>query len=510
MFIKIRIQMISKAVLFALFALFIPYFFLESSLINPDLAPELPGYEDFTRGRQFFNESDWDKSIHFFSQALQKSEAPWIKCSNYPDEDGYGSICDDFNEDIRGYIVQEGIYEIYFAIYRHSHFYLGLIHLNKGEFKKANRHFKKAIGFNGIEEELGIQFYKCANIIKPSWIALTSVTSLHVGNIEEAKLLIDKGLWTLDNFDILLSYDWWRDITIHYWSDLKSRGLTNEKWQETQAINLFNTGSLIACAQRDIGEAIYLASEAINHKEYAIKTQIFPEDSEDNYVLYYNRGLFYSLKQLYKEALNDFTKAIVLNPGDAEIYFHRGGIYLILDDYAKALNDFHQAISLNPSNSEYYHQIALCYLIMGSINDAKLNIELAVIQKNKLKAYQNEVGIFEFSKGSLKKAFDHFTQFIQLNPDLSHGYRNRGATLYYGGMWEEAIQDYDEAINIDPTQTDLYQMKATALMSFPLINKEETNAHLLEAENNLQTAMKLNPNKCKNLSKSCCLLFLKR
>ena len=62
---KIRSQTMSKWILFSLFYLCIPYF-LESSLVNPDLTPTYPGYENFTRGRTFFNEENWEEAVHFF------------------------------------------------------------------------------------------------------------------------------------------------------------------------------------------------------------------------------------------------------------------------------------------------------------------------------------------------------------------------------------------------------------------------------------------------------------
>jgi tetratricopeptide (TPR) repeat protein len=65
--------------------------------------------------------------------------------------------------------------------------------------------------------------------------------------------------------------------------------------------------------------------------------------------------------------------------------------------------------------------------------------------------------------------------------------------LYQAGKVEKAILDYNQAIHLDPTQADLYQMKAIALMSLPAINQTEENAHLLEAQNNLLTALELNP-----------------
>lgn len=248
---------------------------------------------------------------------------------------------------------------------------MGLIRLHQGEFAKADLHFKKAIGFNGYEDKLGSQFYKCANIINPSWIALASLTRLQKGDVEEAKELMEMAFTTLENFEFTLDRQSWAHIIPVYWTDLRKRGITTDKWQEAQCINLFNTQSIIAHVQCHWEEAIDLVSHAIFLKDLAIKRQIFHGESEESGVLHHNRGVLYSQKGLYQEALLDLTKAITLKPRNAETYFHRGNVFLFLGECSNALDDFDQAVILDPNNLEYYRQRALAHMIQGSIDKAK-------------------------------------------------------------------------------------------------------------------------------------------
>lgn len=481
------------------FLLWISGCLIEASLVNPDLAPELPGYEDFSRGSSYFFEENWEAAVKSFNQAIKQSHKPRFRCSNYLTEEGDSScqiVEDDVSiniDDLQGFSVRDTSHEIAVAIYRHSHFYLGLIRLQQEEFDKANLHFKKAIGFNGYEDKLGSHFYKCANIINPSWIALASLTRLQTGKVDEANELIGLSLWTLENFDYLLTRDFWRNIQPKYWKDLNERGITTEKWSETQLIIHNNTASIIVSFQNDLESAIDFASQAIHIKDFAIERQNFSEESIDQFVLHHNRG-FYSQKGLYRDALSDFTKAIELNPCNAESYSQRGNVYLLIEENFKALADYHHAIALAPDNFKYFGQRALAYTIMGDIDQAKKNLESVGIKKNKLKNLQNELGLHAFSKGSIQKAIHHFSQFIELNPDSAIGYRNRGAALYQAGELNKSIRDYDEAIRLDPTQVDLYQMRAIAFMSLPSINESEESDHLCEAQNNLLTARDINPN----------------
>ena len=63
-------------------------------------------------------------------------------------------------------------------------------------------------------------------------------------------------------------------------------------------------------------------------------------ESENNYKYYYNRGnVRRELNQL-NIALEDFNKAILLNPNEADIYNNRGNLYYRMKKYNLALRDF--------------------------------------------------------------------------------------------------------------------------------------------------------------------------
>lgn len=486
----------TNKLIFFLFLL-IPSYFLECSVINPDLAPQIlksngldAGYEEFAKGRTYLHEENWEKAIYYLEQAVEKSYKPIFKCSNFLDDEGNCNVCDDYNEDIKGFCIRNIDYEIFICIYRFSHFYLALAYLQQHEIIKADFHFTEAIGFKTIND-LGLNFYKCASLINPSWICFSILTKIQMKKFKEANSLLELAYWTLDQFDYSLAWgDHWRgNICSKYWKDLNERSLTSNLWQDIQLIILLNTACIVENAKNDLEEAIYFASQAINRKNFLIKELLISEYS-DYFVLYYNRGILYFQKKLYAEAIEDFTKTIELNPFDPEAFYQRGSVYLIQDDYTKALVDYNQAISLDPSNSKYYRQRAIANIFAGKIDETRYDLELS----HKFEFNQNELGLIEFFKGAYENAIDHFNQFIKLKPDHSIGYRNRGSAWYYKGRLRNAITDYDIAIQLDPSQADLYQLKAIALMSLSVENSEKENSYQLEARTNFFTALELNPN----------------
>jgi tetratricopeptide (TPR) repeat protein len=51
----------------------------------------------------------------------------------------------------------------------------------------------------------------------------------------------------------------------------------------------------------------------------------------------------------YDEALADYTRAIELDPSDAEFFGSRGQAYQAIGRYDEALADFNRAIELDPN-----------------------------------------------------------------------------------------------------------------------------------------------------------------
>ncbi|MDB9389616.1 tetratricopeptide repeat-containing serine protease family protein, partial [Microcystis aeruginosa] len=70
---------------------------------------------------------------------------------------------------------------------------------------------------------------------------------------------------------------------------------------------------------------------------------------------YGNRGNLYGDQQKYKLALDDYNKAIELNPNNANAYLNRGNLYYNQQKYELALSDYSKAIDINPNYANAYY-----------------------------------------------------------------------------------------------------------------------------------------------------------
>ena len=53
--------------------------------------------------------------------------------------------------------------------------------------------------------------------------------------------------------------------------------------------------------------------------------------------------------------MEDYNKAINLNPNDAGFYYNRGILYHDMEKYENAMEDYNKAINLNPNFANSYY-----------------------------------------------------------------------------------------------------------------------------------------------------------
>jgi Tfp pilus assembly protein PilF len=80
---------------------------------------------------------------------------------------------------------------------------------------------------------------------------------------------------------------------------------------------------------------------------------------------YFNRGVAYNNLGNYGHAIDDYGRAIEIKPGYIEAYTNRGNAYIGLDHYRQAIYDFDRAIKINPGYPEAYNNRSVVYLNQG-------------------------------------------------------------------------------------------------------------------------------------------------
>ncbi|MBY0526205.1 MAG: tetratricopeptide repeat protein [Gemmataceae bacterium] len=131
---------------------------------------------------------------------------------------------------------------------------------------------------------------------------------------------------------------------------------------------------------------------------------------------YFARGRSYFEAGEYGQAIDQFTKAIQMDPRDAVAYFNRGLAYVAQTEYQEAIADYTSALHLNPRNAMAYYHRGIAHRLLGEYD----------------------------------RAIADYTRAIRLDGRLAMAYRNRGQAYAAKGDSERAQADYEEAGRIDP------------------------------------------------------------
>ncbi|RLD68805.1 MAG: hypothetical protein DRI95_01915 [Bacteroidetes bacterium] len=242
----------------------------------------------------------------------------------------------------------------------------------------------------------------------------------------------------------------------------------------------------------------------------------------DNSSLYMARGLTKVNIQNYSAAIEDFNKAIKLNPKHADLYLYRAVAKSGLKDYESAINDCNYAIELNQFNARAFVRRGLIYYEQEQYKKAIKNYNLAlkldskdaytyyvralskyklddiegtladyskVIELNKYNAlaYYNRAMLFA-QLGNTNKAITDLSMVSEINPDHILTHYNRGQMRMEQSNYRDAIDDFSKAIKIYPEFGEAYYMRAMANRKIGNLRSAQNDYQIAEKKLNKQNS----------------------
>ncbi|MFN9318352.1 MAG: tetratricopeptide repeat protein, partial [Microcystis sp.] len=207
-----------------------------------------------------------------------------------------------------------------------------------------------------------------------------------------------------------------------------------------------------------INQAISLVPNNPNHynEKYVVLSELKRYDEElaaitqainlaPRAAWYYNRGILYYNQQKYKLALDDYNKAIELNPNYALAYYNRGNLYRRQQKYKLALDDYNQAIKINSDFAGAYYNRGNLYKDLQKYDLALSDYSKAIdINPNFAEAYNNRGNLYK-NLQKYELALSDYNQAIRINPNFALAYANRGILYAILGQSEKAKIDLQQA-----------------------------------------------------------------
>jgi serine/threonine protein kinase len=166
--------------------------------------------------------------------------------------------------------------------------------------------------------------------------------------------------------------------------------------------------------------------------------------------------------QDFSGALDNYNKAIELNPKYADAYRNRGTLkFGQFDDLSGALADYSKAIELDPQcDSSDYNNRGMVKENLNDISGALADYSKAIEIDPKCNIAYSNRGLLKGSLNDITGALADFNKAIKLDPQDVISYGNRGCLKETLNDIFGALADYSKAIEINPQDAITYGNRA--------------------------------------------------
>jgi tetratricopeptide (TPR) repeat protein len=213
--------------------------------------------------------------------------------------------------------------------------------------------------------------------------------------------------------------------------------------------------------------------------------------------LHLTLGRIYHLKSQYKEAEQEYWKALGIDSHDAEAYERLGLAQQKLLKHEEAEKTYRQAIALRPDMWSGYVSLGLYYYYRGRLADAETQL-----QRAKEIAPDNRVVYLDLAAVYIKKEADPeaeraLTKCLAIRPDRPDPdcINNLGNLLHFQGRHDAAVPYFERSIQIvGPSALRLWNLSAAYRWSTNPTQRAKARGILEQAVQQGVKELKLNPN----------------
>lgn len=200
------------------------------------------------------------------------------------------------------------------------------------------------------------------------------------------------------------------------------------------------------------------------------------QSNPNNYAAYKRRGMLYERMQNNNKAIADYTRLMDLNPRHPDGYMQRAALFLRQSSrtqnaaqryklMGQALNDYNSLTRMNPTFAKAHFYRGWIYLVRKDVDTAFQNFSEAIKNDPKLMpAYHHRAAIYA-SRKDYAGYIQDLNQLVLLSPmsKKSMYQFERGKAYLNTGLYEQAIQDFEAVVRMDPGDTEARQNMQLAM-----------------------------------------------
>lgn len=340
-----------------------------------------------------------------------------------------------------------------------------MIGLNIGVYKVEIRDSSGAFLYSGrafVGDNADTTWHNVFNIDLSSPQSGDAVAREHNSKVSEINRL------TTDLHTALDAQDWSRG------ADLLTQliALDPERWEYYQNLGTIESNqSQYQAAVENFRKAVTLAQKALAANPDS------PQAKNDLSGLMVSEADALHRSGKMEEAVALYDQAAALAPQPAMAYYHACNAESNRGMLAAAIAACNKAIAADPTQWEFYQVLAGAESNSGKSEDAIATYEKGIeVAKHEMAAHPdsaraksglgqmlNAAGNFYAGHNQYDRAIEAFTESAKISSYAAMPWYNACATYFNMNRLQDAIQACDEAIASDPTMSDAYYLKASAL-----------------------------------------------
>lgn len=200
---------------------------------------------------------------------------------------------------------------------------------------------------------------------------------------------------------------------------------------------------------------------------------------DQSVIPYTNRGIAYTNLGQWENALNDFNKALSIDPKSAGIYSDRGFVYGMMGQPEDAIADFNKNLAFDPENAKALENRGIAYGNTGQYDKAVTDlIKTLEIEPKSIRAYVS-LGLIYMQQKNFDKAIDISLKGLKIEANVPELYTNLGNCYLEKGEYDHAIDKYQGSLSIN--QTDLDAVLGMVVAYYNKNDKETAKGYLTQA-----------------------------
>lgn len=161
-------------------------------------------------------------------------------------------------------------------------------------------------------------------------------------------------------------------------------------------------------------------------------------------------------KKEYANAIRYYDEALQKKADLADVHNNRGIAYLRLGELGKALEDFNKAIEIDPKFEEAYFNRAGVFVDQQTFPPATADLEHIRKTYGDSTNYYLKWGDLKFGQGYYEQALAEYDRALALRPNNVQALVNRGVAYFEKKNFKAAKADFESAVKLDSQQQLAY------------------------------------------------------